>query len=91
MEEYLQGIKNRLHILHSRDDENLLSLLEQGYNVIQSYCGSFELGDHQRGLGLVFEWVRFAYNGQTEYFYNCFKEDLNMFGFQLLSNGDDDE
>ena len=87
---YLEQLKQRLKILHDEDDNNLQSLIEIAHAKIQSWCGQFDLGN-PIGRDLVFEYVRFAYNGKAEYFYNCFSTDLSTFGFSLMKVGDVNE
>lgn len=87
---YLEQLKLRLKILHDDDDENLKNLIEIAHAKIQSWCGQFTL-DNLVGRDLVFDYVRFAYNGKSEYFYNCFSGELSSFGFSLMKVGDDSE
>ena len=89
MEQYLNELKQRLHILNDDDDENLTNLINIAHARIQSWCGQFEL-INLVGKDLVFEYVRFTYNGKSEYFYNCFLHDLSAFGFSLMKVGEGD-
>ena len=85
----VKELKARLHILHDHDDENLERLIEEGHAEIQGYCGKFDLETNTTGRKLVYEYVRFAYNGMTEHFYTSFLPDLIRFGFELW-DGDED-
>ena len=87
---YLQEIKDILHILHDRDDNRLISALERGHRAIEGFCGEFPM-TNVRGRTLVYDWVRFSFHGQSEYFYDSFKPELNMFGFELYNPESDGE
>lgn len=89
-ETYLAQIKERLHILHNEDDANLLRLLEEGHSIVQSLCGKFSM-ENVYGRSLVFDHVRFAYNGMSEHFYECFKASLSSFGWSLVGDGENEK
>lgn len=77
--------------LKSTDDDknNLLNLLERGHHVIQSYCGVFGL-DNLAGRNLVFNWVRFEWQGVSEHFFDSFLIDINNLRMNLWMDGDSD-
>lgn len=83
----LAELKDRLHILNNRDDENLRALLKQAHGQIQAYCGEFDPLVEEQGKELMFEYVRFAWNGATEHFYSRFLPVLSNFKHQLSIKG----
>lgn len=80
----LKELKAYLHVLHDHDDANLSRLLEEGTAVVQGYCGSFDIEEDLIAKSLVFNYVRFAYNGMQEHFYNVYKVQLSAHGFHLM-------
>lgn len=86
----LDELKDRLHITMNDDDNNLLELIRVGYQVIQMYCGEFDIIENNFGKNLVFEYCRFARNGVTEHFYDSYVQDLVVLGFELSDLGDDE-
>lgn len=86
----LDELKNRLHITMNDDDNNLLELIRVGYQVIQMYCGEFDIIENNFGKNLVFEYCRFARNGVTEHFYDSYVQDLVVLGFELSDLGEDE-
>ena len=87
----LSELKDRLHILHDHDDKNLTSLLDQAHSQIQAYCGEFDPYEDKQGKELMFEYVRFVYNGATEHFYGRFLPLLSNFRHQLAIKAKGDE
>lgn len=86
----LDELKDRLHITMNDDDDNLLELIRVGYQVIQMYCGEFDIIENGFGKNLVFEYCRFARNGVAEHFYDSYVQDLVVLGFELSDLGDDE-
>lgn len=85
---YYEQLQN--YLKSSEDDrENLMGLLKRGHHVVMSHCGVFTL-DNTVGLDLVFDWVRFTYNGFSEHFFDSFLYQLNGFRMQLWMDGDVD-
>lgn len=87
---YLDELKRRLHILHSHDDQNLRDLMKTAHAKVKGWCGQFDLDD-EVGKNLVFEFVRFAYNGKAENFYESYKSDLVDYGFTLMEVNDEEQ
>lgn len=77
--EYLKSSKD--------DDENILNLLKRGHHVVMSHCGVFSLGNME-GRNLVFDWVRFAFNGYSEHFFDSYLNELNGFRMQVWMDGE---
>ena len=86
----LDELKNRLHITMNDDDNNLLELIRVGYQVIQMYCGEFDIIENNFGKNLVFEYCRFGRNGVAEHFYDSYVQDLVVLGFELSDLGEDE-
>ena len=64
----LTELKEKLHILHDEDDNNLKRLLSFSYNVLKEKCGNFDIENLEQGKALVFERTRYEYNDKLEYF-----------------------
>ena len=73
----------QLYLKSTNDDEqNIINLLKRGHAYVQGMCGKFEL-DHTQGRNLVFNWVRFEYNGHSEHFDSSFADELSRLSFEL--------
>lgn len=70
----LQQFKDKLHILHNDEDDNLKRLLSFSYSVLCEKCGYFDIDNDEQGKSLVFERARYEYNDKLEYF------DINFLG-----------
>lgn len=81
--ELLDEFKRRMHIVYDIDDENLKSILENSYAILQDMCGSFDL-TNVRGKFLVMEHARYTYNDDAEFFFENFAHDLNEFAINLF-------
>ena len=81
--DYLEELKSALHVRHNHDDENLKNLIRRGHVRIQSYCGDFPL-DNELGRDLVYEYVRFVYNNQGEWFYQSYHAELITLQLSLM-------
>ena len=79
---YLEEIKEKLHISPDENDDNLKREIEFAHAEIQGRTGSFPLSN-KRGRGLVFEYVRFLYNGQGEYFVTAYASSMRSFSWEL--------
>jgi len=80
----LKEFKERMHISHSAEDENLKRLLQHSLADIQAKCGAFDISTHSRGRELVMERTRYVYNDALEYFDKNFLSQLISLGFDLL-------
>lgn len=72
------------------DRENITALLKRAHAWVQGRCGDFAL-DHVRGRDLVFNRVRFDYNGLLHEFESRFMNDLSSLSFELWDGGEDEE
>lgn len=86
-DKHYDALKN---YLKSTDDDkdNILNLLKRGHHVIMSHCGVFDL-ENEVGRDLVFDYVRFAYNGYREHFFSSFEYELNGFRWQIYTDAGD--
>jgi len=89
--ELIKEFKDRLHITHSAEDDNLSFLLQSSYEDIQQKCGEFDINENVRGKELVFERARYAYNDALEYFDDNFLSQINSLSFSILFEEDEDE
>lgn len=88
-EAYYDELQN---YLKSSDDDkdNVTALLKRAHAWVQGRCGDFDL-DHIRGRDLVFNCVRFDYNGYSEHFESSFMSELSSLSFELWEpEGDTD-
>lgn len=98
-EELLKQFKERMHISHNSEDDNLKRLLSFSYVYVSSRCGEFSLvGDShidRRGQELVLERARYAYNDALEFFEDNFLSAITALGIDIAhqgdGEGDDDE
>lgn len=66
-DEILKEFKEKLHILHNDEDDNLRAILNSSYDVLCEKCGYFSF-DLEQGRSLVFERSRYDYYAKLEYF-----------------------
>lgn len=78
--ELIQEFKERMHISHNGEDDNLKRLLSFSVAFVEDKCGSFDLAGEtnidKRAKELVFERSRYAYNDAVEYFDDNFLSDI---------------
>ena len=86
-EKYIAEIREYLHVSPDESDTNLMRQIEFAHAEIQGWCGEFSL-ENKRGRGLVFDYVRFMYNGQGEYFSSSYANSLTSFSWELY-DGDE--
>lgn len=86
--------KERMHITHSGEDDNLKRLLSFSVSALQGSCGEFDIErdtdiDH-RAKELVFERTRYVYNDALEYFEKNFLSALVSLGIDIAIAKDGD-
>lgn len=85
--EVLKEFKERMHITHSGEDDNLKRLLSFSASYVKSRCGEFDLQAEDeisiRAKELIFERSRFAYNDALEFFEDSFLSDIHSLGFDM--------
>lgn len=67
-DDLLKQFKDKLHILHDDEDDNLKRLLSFSYEILCEQCGFFDIDNNEQGKSLVFERARYEYNDKLEYF-----------------------
>lgn len=82
-EEILNEFKQRMKIDYDIDDDNLLSILNNAYAVLQDMCGDFDLSNI-RGKFLTMEYARYIYSDNAEFFFENFSHDINEFAVNLF-------
>jgi hypothetical protein len=90
----LEEFKERMHISHSSEDDNLKRLLSFSISAIKSSCGEFDINGEkdtdQRAKELIFERTRYAYNDALEYFDDNFLSQITSLGLSLIPESDTD-
>ena len=66
-DDLLKQFKDKLHILHDDEDDNL-KRLSFSYEILCEKCGFFDIDNNEQGKSLVFERARYEYNDKLEYF-----------------------
>ncbi|MCA1058114.1 phage gp6-like head-tail connector protein [Rossellomorea aquimaris] len=93
-DELLKKFKDKMHITHSSEDDNLKELLSFSIVAIRSNCGEFVVEGTTdidiRARELVLERTRYLYNDAIEYFEDNFSSELNSLGLSIaLKEGDE--
>ncbi len=89
--ELLKEFKERMHISHSIEDDNLKRLLSFSIVDLLDKCGEFDIEENERAKELVFERTRYAYNDALEYFNDNFLSQINSLGLSIaLKEGEPD-
>ena len=84
----LEEVKNYLHA-DDADDTNIKALISIGHGVIEGHCGQFDYNENLRGRQLVKDYVRFAWNGVSEHFFDSFHNELVGLRLELFKPPDD--
>jgi hypothetical protein len=79
-DDLLLEFKERLHISHSSEDENLKRLLSFSIADITAKCGDFDLETNEKAKELIFERTRYAYNDALEFFDDNFLSLITSLG-----------
>lgn len=82
-DELLQEFKERMHITHDVEDENLKRLLSFSVVDLTQKCGPFDLTTNEKAKELVFERTRYAYNDALEFFDANFLSLITSLGITL--------
>ncbi|WP_445668950.1 phage gp6-like head-tail connector protein [Niallia sp. FSL W8-0951] len=92
-QELVQEFKERMHIYHSSEDDNLKRLLSFSISALKNSCGEFDVNGEKdtdlRAKELVFERTRYLYNDALEYFEDNFLSEITSLGLSLLPEEDD--
>lgn len=79
----IEEFKERMHITHGAEDDNLKRLLSFSIADLQEKCGLFDIEKNERAKELVFERTRYAYNDALEFFDDNFLSQINSLGITL--------
>lgn len=79
----LEEFKERMHISHSSEDDNLKRLLSFSIVDLREKCGQFDVEKDLRAKELVFERTRYTYNDALEYFNDNFLSQINSLGLSI--------
>lgn len=86
-DELLQTFKERMHIFHNGEDDNLKRLLSFSVSYVREKCGEFTLnGDSdidKRATELAIERARYAYNDALEYFEDNFLSEIISLSLEM--------
>ncbi len=87
-QELLKEFKDRMHISHNSEDDNLKRLLSFSIKAIKASCGDFDIygekDTDERAKELVFERTRYVYNDTLEYFVGNFISEITSLGLSLI-------
>lgn len=86
-DEILQEFKERLHLTHSIEDDNLMRLLSFSVVDLTEKCGDFDLETNEKARELVFERTRYAYNDALEFFDENFLSMITSLGLSIALQG----
>ncbi len=75
-DELLKQFKERMHIFHKGEDDNLKELLSFSVSFVESKIGEFDIEENLKAKELVFERTRYAYNDAVEYFEDNFLSEI---------------
>lgn len=89
MEQLLKEFKERMHISHSSEDENLKEILEESKLYIESKTGLDE--SDSRAKMLIFSRSRYVYNDAVEFFEDNFLSEILGLSFENYKGGEADE
>ncbi|WP_461240655.1 head-tail connector protein [Paucilactobacillus sp. N302-9] len=86
----LQGVKDRLHIFNTAQDDDLQSSINASVDAIKQITGFTDETDTEF-IELVNERVRYSYNDSLEYFEDNFSSrlmSLSLKGYKPSEEGD---
>ncbi len=87
LENLLNTFKERMHISHSIEDDNLKHMLRQSIAYVEDTCGLFEVEAQTnldyRAVELVLERARYTYNEALEYFEDNFLSEVFALGIEM--------
>lgn len=87
MDSLLIEFKERMHIFHDAEDENLIRILKASKEYVKSKCGTFP-DDNEQVKEIVFERSRYAYNDSIEFFEDNFISQLLSLSLENYEEGD---
>ena len=87
----LDEFKQRMHITHGAEDENLKRLLSFSVLDLQEKIGMMDIEKDERAKELVFERTRYAYNDALEYFNDNYLSQILSLSISQLEGDTDEE
>lgn len=82
----LKQFKDRMHIFHEGEDDNLKELLSFSIAFVESKIGEFDITEHTKARELVFERARYAYNDALEYFEDNFLSEIVSLSLEMAGD-----
>ena len=94
-ENLLKKFKDRIHIFHNGEDDNLKELLSFSISFVEEKCGEFDIdggeNNDKRAIELVIERTRYAYNDALEYFEDNFLSEIISLSLEMAGDEDVEE
>lgn len=87
----LEAFKERMHISHDAEDENLKRHLRNSAAAIRRMVGAVDIETNYEAQELVFERARYSYNDSLEYFEDNFVGEITALSLTLLPEVVEDE
>lgn len=85
----LEAFKERMVIDYTDKDSDLVRLLEESEEEIERLVGSKDISN-QSVRSLVLARARYAFNGQEEFFYENFQQDILGLSLTFYQGGKED-
>lgn len=82
----LKEFKDRMHIFHKGEDDNLKELLSFSVSFVESKIGEFDIEEHKQAKELVFERTRYLYNDALEYFEDNFLSEIVSLSLEVAGD-----
>lgn len=93
-DELLKTFKERMHIFHDGEDDNLKKLLSFSISYVRKF-GEFTINGAKEidklATELVIERTRYAYNDALEYFEKNFLSEIISLSLKMAHKEDDDD
>ena len=89
-DETLALFKERMKLFSSKEDDNLTRILKAGAALIKRDSGFFDVNDAEC-VELMFEYGRYAYNDQSEFFEENFQSRLAGLSLEHYVPSSDDD
>lgn len=90
-EELLKHFKDKMHIFHDGEDDNLKELLSFSIAFVESKIGKFNIEENKKAKELVLERTRYAYNDAVEYFEDNFLSEILSLSLEMAGDEDVEE
>lgn len=90
-DDLLKQFKDKMHIFHDGEDDNLKELLSFSIAFVEFKIGKFDIKKHTKARELVFERARYAYNDALEYFEDNFLSEIISLSLEMAGDEDVEE